>query len=963
MNPFFLFRRRNRHHARKQLKFSKSFPWAFFVFNSGLCILLFWNILFGQQQTCFRDESHFHYPLFRYVQAELNAGRFPLWTPYDNIGQPFFANAAIGILYPGKLLFFLPLDFALLYSWYLAGHVFLATLTMYRLMRSWQISSWGATLSALSYGFCGTVFGQYCNPIFLAGAAWVPEAILWADRTLTRRSLRNALICAAVLSMILLLGDPQAAFHVGLAASLLALLRWKREHHLRKINRTTLQKTPACSIFSLRWFAKILRHRLILLGVIAGTTFLFSAIQILPTSEFSRLCERVGYKNPRSIWEIPAFLLADEKNLAKEEILFDDTAVSTRLSADVGQLTRWQRIFNGLFQRGILDSHQVNSYNFSTHPLSFVSFIWSNVTGRNFPQNTAWFGSVFNYIKSPDWHFTLYAGVIPFLLAILVLRFRLCPVRHVRQNIRIVWLSWLLVITLLGGIGYYGLGWMLTFCFGVPPEQNPVSAPVGGVYWFMQVLIPGYIQFRYAPKLLTFAACPMAMLAGYGFDLLLLNLAQKTINSHSTTSDHLQLLKRFNRFAIGIIVLSILLLFPASMQSEWNHLITKIPAGEFNGPFQPNLAQKQVLGSLIQTILVLFSVLLLLRYRTHIPATLFSVILLGVVATDLYIACRPTLFSMDRSQYYKNCPEFLKQIERPDDFMPIRIHLNVKSPPRWQWESSPNRETEFRIHERRLMQMQYHYDAPRNRFDNLPVAKAIESGTMSPYSYTAWIRKNIRNDYRFENNLMFLGVEYVLMDVSKPLDPNLAVMLVHPNQPDTPTDWSENTVLWRLKNPRQRTWIERENKNGNTRKNVTNIPNEEKYSQETEKNEQEFARLIHYESNNLIIEAKLLESGTVVLSDQFWTGWKLWIETLSDDGQEIVSSFSGNIRPIEGIFRGVDLPAGHFRLNYRYVPNSFWQGVVLSGTSWSLFFVLLFIWSFIPPSSKQPSRFQIEKKD
>ncbi|MDR3199003.1 MAG: hypothetical protein LBU34_14145 [Planctomycetaceae bacterium] len=947
MNPFFSFRHQTRNQARKHLKFH--FPWAFFVFNLGLCLFLFWSILFGDQQTCFRDESHFHYPLFRYIQTELSAGRFPLWTPYDNIGQPFFANASIGILYPGRLIFFLPFDFALLYSWYIAGHVFLATLTIYHLMRSWRISLWGATLGALSYGFCGTVFGQYCNPTFLVGAAWVPEAILWADRTMTRCSFRNALICAAFLSVILLVGDPQGAFHVGLAASLLALFRWRRERVLLKTNGAVLDNVslpPSSSpIFSLRSLAGLVRNRIVLLGIIAGTTFLFSAVQILSSGEYARLCDRTGYKNPRSVWEIPAFLLADEKNLVKDEILFDDTAVSTRQSADVSRLTRRQRIFNGIFQRGFLDAHQVNSYNFSTHPLNFVAFIWSNITGRNFPQNTAWFGTVFRYIKSPDWHFTLYAGIVPFLLAVLMLRFRLRPV----QNIRIIWFSWLFVIALLGGIGYYGLGWMLTFCFGIPSEQNPVTAPVGGVYWLMQVLIPGYIQFRYAPKLLTFAACPMAVLAGYGFDLLLLNFVQKATNSDSIKLDCFRLLKYFKRFAVVIIFISILLLLPASMQSEWNNLATKIPSGEFNGTFKADLAQKQVIGSLIQTISVLFSVLLLLRYRTYISATVFSVILLGIVAADLYISCSPTLFVMDRSFYYENHPEFLKRIERPDDFMPIRIHQNIKPPPRWRWESSPNRETEFRIYERRLMQMQHHYDAPRNHFGNLPIAKAIEPGTTSPYSYTAWVRKNIRNDYRFENNLMFIGVEYVLMDVSRPLDPNLADMLVHPDQAGISTDWSENTVLWRLKNPRQRTWIERENAK---EENEGENHDTKNYNKETQKAEHEFSRIIHYEPNHLIIEAKLLESGTVVLSDQFWPGWKLWIETLSDDGREVISSVSGNIRPVEGIFRGVDLSAGHFRLIYRYVPDSFWRGAILSGISWLAFLMLLLIGFFVPQKKK-----------
>ena len=45
-----------------------------------------------------------------------------------------------------------------------------------------------AGLCAVSYAFGGNVLFQYCNVVFLVGAAWLPAALLASDWMLLRRS-------------------------------------------------------------------------------------------------------------------------------------------------------------------------------------------------------------------------------------------------------------------------------------------------------------------------------------------------------------------------------------------------------------------------------------------------------------------------------------------------------------------------------------------------------------------------------------------------------------------------------------------------------------------------------------------------------------------------------------------------------------------------------------------------------
>ncbi len=328
-----------------------------------------------------------------------------------------------------------------------------------------------------------------------------------------------------------------------------------------------------------------------------------------------------------------------------------------------------------------------------------------------------------------------------------------------------------------------------------------------------------------------------------------------------------------------------------------------------------------VLTSFLQTAAVLSLFLVLVRYRRQIPTkTLLSLLLLSL-AFDLYLSCRRYIAVADRDIFTRDEKAVLRLIENDADGIPTRFMLNVKPLPRWKQESSPDRVAEFAIENRRLMQMQFHYSVPRNEFGNLVVAKVVESGTMLPYSYAQWVTNNLRNDFRLEQNLARIGAQYALMDVSMPLDPKLATLVARDDTAQTPPNWPENAALWKLNEPGSRVWIERDGQRIKPEKTGESV------------------EIIDYQPEQVVIAAELTQPGTVVLSDQFWPGWHLTVE------QAITSDAwvgeDGTIRPVEEVFRGVDLQPGLYRLTYRYTPQSFRNGVALSAVSWCLLVVVL----------------------
>ncbi len=177
---------------------------------TGLTWVCYGRALSRNEQFGYRDAAHYYYPLYQRVQADWNTGHWPLWEPEENGGMPLMGNPTAAVLYPGKVLYAI-FSYPVAARLYVVAHTLLAFAAMLALLRSWKTSWVGSTIAALSYAFGGPILFQYCNIIYLVGAAWVPLGFRAVDRWL-RLGKRFALLeLAVVLAMETLGGDPEMA--------------------------------------------------------------------------------------------------------------------------------------------------------------------------------------------------------------------------------------------------------------------------------------------------------------------------------------------------------------------------------------------------------------------------------------------------------------------------------------------------------------------------------------------------------------------------------------------------------------------------------------------------------------------------------------------------------------------------------------------------------------------------------
>ena len=166
-----------------------------------------------------RDIARFTYPMKFYLRERLLRGELPLWNPRLGLGRPFLGMVQPGVLYPLNVILLLPVPRGA--DLFFAFHSLVAALGMRRWLRalgSAEIEgALGGALFALSGYFVSVQVGNGCH---IVGAAWIPWALAGiaglgetgvgaASHRATRRAI---VVVGASLSLMLLGGDPQAAW-------------------------------------------------------------------------------------------------------------------------------------------------------------------------------------------------------------------------------------------------------------------------------------------------------------------------------------------------------------------------------------------------------------------------------------------------------------------------------------------------------------------------------------------------------------------------------------------------------------------------------------------------------------------------------------------------------------------------------------------------------------------------------
>ncbi len=517
----------------------------------GLALLLFVYrpVLFEGGQFGFRDAAHYYYPLYHKVQAEWEAGRWPLWDPGENAGMPLLGNPTAAVLYPGKLVFA-----AMSYPWavrfYAIGHTALAFAGMLALLRSWGASRSAAAISAIGYAFGSPILFQYCNIIFLVGAAWTPWGLLAADRWLRLGRPLALAGLAAVLAMQVLGGDPESAYVIGLCAGGYALgLAWAEGRAGR----------PAKPRRGRTW----IRGTVVVAGRAAwGGVTLVLAAKLPgfrpekgegPWGPFGRwLASGVMPRFRPSAFEgpVPGFFWVPKVPMV---------AAGFWALGGLYLLRRWRRggsaadplvprlagLAGAAVLAGMLAAAQLvpvleyarisgratdegphDIYPFSLEPYRLAELAWPGVYGRAFGTSVDWGGTLLPGLNHRPWVSSLYLGGLTLVLALGAFGFRGGPPWR-------GWMAGIAAFSLVGALGEYGSPIMAARQVGAmvpiigphdPLQSNAVRLDGwlrdgdGSPYCLMAALLPGFGSFRFPSKLLSFTTLALAALAGLGWD-------------------------------------------------------------------------------------------------------------------------------------------------------------------------------------------------------------------------------------------------------------------------------------------------------------------------------------------------------------------------------------------------------------------------------------------------------------
>jgi hypothetical protein len=687
--------------------------WTIPIVIAGCLLALLYacygNVLLRGRQFGYRDAAHFYYPLYQRVQDEWNAGRWPLWEPEENGGMPLLGNPTAAVLYPGKIVYAV-----LPYPWaarlYVVAHTLLALAGMFVLLRSWGTSATGSALAALSYAFGMPVLFQYCNIIFLVGAAWLPLGLHAVDRWLRRGRRWGLIELAIVLAMQTLGGDPEAAYVLGLCAGGYAL------GLALALSSSTPGRSPR------RWPSRWAIALALLSAFVVWTVATLVLAARLPAFRPSHPPGKPALALPWMAW-VPAgvlvlwglvglFLLNRWRRArwrSRLGTMLTGLIAAAVLAAALGavQLLPVLEFTRQSGRAAGEGPHDI--YPFSLEPIRLAEFLWPNVFGTYFQGNRNWLCLTPPVPhQSEVWIPSLYAGSLVLLLALGALGIRGGPPWRVG-------LSVLLVISLLASLGEYTspLWWARGFSWLVPRlgPRDPVDATSirldgylrdgdGSFYWFLAQALPGFRQFRYPSKLLTFTALALSGLAGLGWDRL--------VQAEGPA-------RRVGRLGAGLLALSVLAL--VGTLAGHDRLLQVLKAAEARGgrsPFGPlDLpgAYHEFCLALAQATVVLAVGLVLVQWCRRAPVRA-GVLLLIATTADLALANARYVFTVSQ-QVMETTPKILQVIEEaerrePGPAGPYRIHrMPIWEPLGWRLTQSVDRVREFVTWERDTLQPKY----------------------------------------------------------------------------------------------------------------------------------------------------------------------------------------------------------------------------------------------------------------
>ena len=561
------------------------------------------------------------------------------------------------VLYPGKIVFaLLPYPWAV--RFYTVAHVAVAWAGTFALGRTLRLSATAAGLAALGYAFGAPLLFQYCNIIYLVGAAWIPCGFLAVEWLIGQQRRWGLPALALVLGLQVLGGDPESAYVTVLCGVAYALVRsaWDRPESAQRRGRYR------CLLLLVGWAVTTLGvayaaprmtapdwlpPRAILLGLGWGTVGLAVVWRWRQRGRGARLGPCLAVLCCASVL---ALVLAAAQLLPAWEY----AAPTLRASGDTpGRI-----------------------YGFCVEPYRLLEAVWPDAWGRFGPENRSWVQALPPAGERLLWTPSLYIGGLTLMLAGAGLGFSHRPGDGGAPAWR-TWLSLVAICAVAAGLGRFGGPlWVARWLPGVSAVLGPHDPPqpldrvdaflddgAGSVYGLMAWVLPGFSLFRYPAKLMPFAALALAVLAGLGWERL--------------EAGQTRMPQRWSRTGLAV-TLAALLLIMTGRGPILTWLTRQLPAGGEFGPVDPRAALAATVRGLVHGGLVLALGLALCRLAPRLPRCAGVVALLGMTL-DLGIANAPLVWTIPQADL-ETTPRALtliKEAQADEEFSmpgPFRVH-------------------------------------------------------------------------------------------------------------------------------------------------------------------------------------------------------------------------------------------------------------------------------------------------
>lgn len=200
----------------------------------AVVVLLFYApVVFAGRVFFLKDAQLVVYPIRLALRRRLLQLDVPEWLPELDLGLPFVADPANGVLYPLNALLLLPAPWSV--GLFIVLHAVIAAAGSWWLLRTLRVSRAASVVGALGFALGGYMVSLTWISNYMMSLAWLPLVSLAALGTMRTGKLGYVAATGATLALQVLSGEPQGVFLTGWFVLALAFtyplphpLRWRR---------------------------------------------------------------------------------------------------------------------------------------------------------------------------------------------------------------------------------------------------------------------------------------------------------------------------------------------------------------------------------------------------------------------------------------------------------------------------------------------------------------------------------------------------------------------------------------------------------------------------------------------------------------------------------------------------------------------------------------------------------------